>query len=73
VETEQLSDKVWRITIVGETAPGREWLLEDFMANALSDAAKQSERFQILYGPMVRYADDAAERRFRRAVRIRNQ
>lgn len=73
VETEQISDKVWRITIVGETAPGQEWLLEDFFVQALKEASERNRHFDILYGPMVRYSDDAAERRFRRAVRVRRQ
>lgn len=72
VETEQISDDVWRLTVVGETAPGREWMIEQFFVNALKDADKRSRHFTILYGPLVRYADDAAERRFRRTVRVRS-
>jgi len=70
VESEQISDNLWRITIVGETAPGREWMIEDFFVNALKAADKRNKHFSILYGPLVRYADEAAERRFRRAVRV---
>lgn len=72
VETEQISDAVWRLTIVGETAPGREWMIQDFLVKALTEADKRNRHFAILYGPLVRYADDAAERRFRRAVRVRS-
>lgn len=71
VETEQISDELWRITIVGETAPGREWMIDDFFVKALNEADRRNRHFSIVYGPMVRYADEAAERRFRRAVRVK--
>lgn len=72
VETEQITDELWRITIVGETAPGREWMIDDFFVSALKEADRRSRHFSIVYGPLVRYADEAAERRFRRAVRVKN-
>jgi moderate conductance mechanosensitive channel len=69
-EKEQLADNLWRITLLGKTAPGREWLIERFLADALkdADANRQGEKI-IVYGPLVRYADKIAESRFRRAVR----
>jgi moderate conductance mechanosensitive channel len=70
VESEELASDFWRITIVGQTAPGREWLIEDFFVNALKSADKRNPNFTIIYGPLVRYADEEAERRFRRAVRV---
>lgn len=70
VETEKLAQDFWRITIMGQTAPGREWLIQDFFTEALKTADKRSPTFGILYGPLVRYADEAAEKRFRRAVRV---
>jgi small-conductance mechanosensitive channel len=73
-EKEKLGDDLWRITMMAQTAPGREWLIEDFLAPALKDAdkAKGDERI-IIYGPLVRYADELAEKRFRRAVRVGNK
>lgn len=71
VETEQITDDLWRITIAGETAPGREWMLENFFVSALKEADRRNRHFSIVYGPLVRYADEAAERRFRRAVRVK--
>ncbi len=70
VETDQMADELWRITIVGQTAAGREWLVEEFFTNALKETDKRNSHFAIIYGPLVRYADDAAEKRFRRAVRV---
>jgi hypothetical protein len=70
VETEKLAPDFWRLTIMGQTAPGREWLINDFFVEALKTADKRDPSFGILYGPLVRYADEDAERRFRRAVRV---
>jgi small conductance mechanosensitive channel len=70
VETEKLSEDFYRITVMGQTAPGREWLIDNFFVGALEKADKRDSTFNIVYGPMVRYADEAAERRFRRAVRV---
>jgi len=68
---EKLARNLWRITIEGQTAPGREWLIEKFIAEALKDADEEQSRKRIIvYGPLVRYADQTAERRFRRAVRV---
>ncbi|HSE61107.1 MAG TPA: mechanosensitive ion channel family protein [Candidatus Saccharimonadales bacterium] len=68
---ENLSPKLWRITVVGKTAPGREWLIEDFIKEALQgrDEEKDKKNPVIVYGPLVRYADASAEKRFSRAVR----
>lgn len=71
VETEKLAPDFWRLTIMGQTAPGREWLIEDFFVNALKETDKSEKGFNIAYGPMVRYADEAAEKRFRRAVHVK--
>lgn len=68
-ETEKLADDLWRITAVAKTAPGREWLIEKFIADALKDNDKHRKDHLIVYGPLVRYADELAEKRFRRAVR----
>lgn len=71
VETEKLAPDFWRLTIMGQTAPGREWLIDDFFVNALKTADKNDKNFDITYGPLVRYADEAAEKRFRRAVHVK--
>jgi small conductance mechanosensitive channel len=70
-ETEQLGKELWRITAVGQTTPGREWLIEDFALKAISKTDTQGERSVIVHGPIARYADATAERRFRRTIRAR--
>jgi len=71
IEEEKLAPKLWRLTLQGQTAPGREWLIEKFIADALKDADHEHQGHRrIIYGPLVRYADEVAEKRFRRAVRV---
>ena len=71
--TEQWGENQWRITIIGKTAPGREWLIERHFVHALEaiddESAPKNERL-LLYPPIARYADPSAERRFKRAVRV---
>ncbi len=65
-DTEKLGDGLWRISASGQTPPGREWLIEDFAVHAI----KQNDVDKvIMYGPIVHYADESAERRFKRSVR----
>lgn len=69
---EQWGEGVWRITVIGETTPGREWLLEQYFVNAIKkidDDAKKSDKLLALE-PMARYADPVADKRFKRAVRV---
>jgi hypothetical protein len=67
---EKISDKLWRVTVTGKTAPGREWLVEDFIKEAMQGPDKNRKEPIIVYGPLVRYADASAEKRFSRAVRM---
>jgi len=70
---ERWDDELWRITVIGETPPGREWLIEKYFVNALKeidDGKKKSERL-IIHEPIARYADPDADRRFQRAVRVK--
>jgi hypothetical protein len=60
-DSEKLGDGLWRITAVGQTTPGREWLIEDFALKAINKYGGSS----IVHGPIARYADAKAERRFR--------
>ncbi len=63
---------VWRITVIGEMTPGREWLVEQYFVNAIKkidEDAKKSEKLLALE-PIARYADPIADKRFKRAIRI---
>lgn len=69
---EQWGEGVWRITVVGETTPGREWLMDQYFVNAIKkidDDAKKADKLLALE-PIARYADPVADKRFKRAVRV---
>ena len=74
-KTEQWSENRWRITVIGQTAPGREWLIERFFTEALIsiDEGKEDSEKLLTMPPMPRNADEIADRRFRRAVRVKQQ
>lgn len=74
-KTEQWSENRWRITVIGQTAPGREWLIERFFTEALIsiDEGKEDNEKLLTMPPMPRNADEVADRRFRRAVRVKQQ
>lgn len=69
---EKWGNGLWRVTVIGQTAPGREWLIENFFANAIKeidiDVRKKADRV-FVYEPIVRYADPIADKKFKRAVR----
>lgn len=69
---ERWSDDLWRITVVGETPPGREWLVERYFVNALKEIDEDKKRADrlIVHEPIARYADSVADSRFKRAVRV---
>jgi moderate conductance mechanosensitive channel len=71
--TEKLSNNLWHIEAVGQTAPGREWLLETFATEAIKAEDEKSKKKVIQHGPIVRYADSSAEKRFKRAVRVKKE
>jgi len=69
---EQWGEDMWRITVVGEMTPGREWLMEQYFVNAIKkidEDAKKAEKLLAL-DPIARYADPVADKRFKRAVRV---
>ena len=70
--TERWSDDIWRITVIGQTAPGREWLIEKFFVNAIQevdeDVKVKNERV-FVYEPIARFADPVADKKFMRAIR----
>lgn len=72
---ERWGEDLWRITVVGQTAPGREWLIENYFVNAikaLDDDKKKSEKL-LVYEPIARFADPVADSKFKRAVRVKKE
>lgn len=70
--TERWNDTLWRITVVGQTPPGREWLIERFFVNALKEIDEDKPKAEriIIQEPIARYADTEADNRFKRAIRV---
>jgi uncharacterized Tic20 family protein len=68
-EQEKLSSSLWRLEVIAQTAPEREWLIESFMVKNLLEADEQRKGHKVIsYGPIVHSADATAENRYRRAV-----
>ncbi len=70
--SEKWGDDLWRITVVGQTAPGREWLIEKYFVNALKEIDAEVARKDrlLIHEPIARFADSVADHRFKRAVRV---
>ena len=65
----ELSPHIWQITAIGETAPGREWLLEKYAPELLTEIDKEAHDKPVLLNPPIaRYADSEAERKFARTI-----
>lgn len=72
ISTDKWSNGLWRISVIGYTAPGREWLIEKFFVNAIKevdDGIKSKSKRVFIYEPIARFADPIADKKFLRAVR----
>jgi len=56
------------ITLLAETAPGREWLIEKHALEIISDLNEQASPKVLLAPPIARSADNETERKFSRAI-----
>ncbi|MCA9325636.1 mechanosensitive ion channel family protein [Candidatus Saccharibacteria bacterium] len=69
MKTTEAGQNIWHLTAIGETAPGREWLLEHYAITLLKDVDEQENKTSILLNdPIARYADSEAEREFARTI-----
>ena len=59
---------LWHITAIGETAPGREWLLEKYSITVIQEISDEAKLPILAHEPIARYADSEAELRFARAI-----
>lgn len=68
---EQWGDDMWHIVLTGQTAPGREWMIENFFVNALIELDEDKPKAEriFIYQPIARFSDPVADRKFRRAIR----
>ena len=68
---EQWGEKLYWFTVMGEMPPGREWLMENYFIDSLLELdARRKGPKTFVRPPIARYADDAAERSFKRAIRM---
>jgi hypothetical protein len=65
----KVGDKLWHITALGETAPGREWLLEKYALEVFKEIDEDRKLKLLATDPIARYADSEAERRFARSIK----
>lgn len=69
---EEWGENLWRISVLGHTVPGREWLIENFFVNAIKevDSTVRSKSQRVfVYEPIAHYADPVADQKFKRVVR----
>ncbi len=69
VEESQRDDDIWRLTVVGETAPGREWIIETTAISIFKQLDEKAKKQILIVDPVARYADLDTERQLARAVR----
>ncbi len=70
VNKQEVGNKLWHITAIGETAPGREWVLEDYALKLIKEIDESGRgKGTLLHEPIARYADVEAEKRFARSIK----
>ena len=63
-EVEVLDENLVRVMARAAVAPGREWLVKDFLSDIVRERAPEG---LVEHGPVVIYVDDSASRRFARS------
>ena len=72
IVAEQWSEKLWHFVVVGETTPGREWLMDKYFIESLKDLDTRRRGPQtFVRKPIARWSDAMAEQSFKRAVRVK--
>jgi hypothetical protein len=65
----KVGDKLWHLTVIAETAPGREWLIEKYAIEVMKEIDEEHHKHKLLATePVARFADGESERRFARAI-----
>ncbi len=62
-------ENVWHLTAIGETAPGREWILEKTAIEIFKKLDGQAKKPILIVDPVARYADPDMEKQLARAVK----
>ncbi len=68
VDVIEKDKEVWHITAIAETAPGREWIIENTAIEVLKKIDQDSKKPVLIVDPVARYADKDSERQFTRAI-----
>lgn len=69
VDIERTDEQIWHITAIGETVPGREWILTKSAVEICKQLDEKSKDPILIVDPVARYADRETERQFIRAVK----
>ncbi len=64
----KVGDTLWHVTAVAETAPGREWMIQNYAIDVMKEIDEQRKLKLLASDPIARFADSEAERRFARAI-----
>ncbi len=69
IEVTERDTDVWHVTAVGETAPGRDWILTDAAIRVMKQLDEKSKTPILIVDPVSRYSDKDTERQMARAVK----
>ncbi len=69
----EVAENMWHITAIGQTAPGREWLLNKYAIEVLQELDKKRKTPLLKSEPIARNADSGAEKKFARAFKNANK
>lgn len=75
-KVEEWGSGMSRIVVIGQTAPGREWLIERYFVDAIKeidDSKPNRADHLFIYDPIARYADPVADKKFKRAMRVKQE
>ena len=64
----EVGDQLWHITAIGQTSPGREWLLEKYAIEVMQELDSSRKVPLLRTEPIARNADNVAEQKFARAI-----
>jgi hypothetical protein len=68
MSSDKRDDDLWHVTAIAETAPGREWLVQNTAIDLMKKLDEKSKNPVLITEPVARFADNDTERQFARAV-----
>lgn len=64
----KVGDTLWHLTAVAETAPGREWMIQNYAIDVMKEIDEERKLKLLATDPIARFADSEAERKFARSI-----